>query len=141
MKHIEKRYAMVVEMGEGAPFCETNEALYRLKHQVFFQNLNYKRQYVSLLDDKALRKGKSITLQYGLYLWEDPGVKDIHIVELPEGQYICFLAPIYNEDKWDPSIFENFLEKDKSYLVVANEYEDNLYRYDKCMYEIQIIEK
>ena len=53
---------------------------------------------------------------------------------------MCFLAPIYREDKWSPDIFKPFLEKNRPYLVVADEYEDNLENFDGCPYEIQLLE-
>lgn len=139
-KHIEKRYAMLVEMGD-VPFSVSNERFYHLRCQQPYADLECRRQYVSLLDDECLHQNKTFTLQYGLYLKEDPGLRNEHLVELPAGEYLCFLAPIYNEERWDTSIFEKFLDKNRSYLVIANEYEDNLYRYDQCMYEVQIIER
>lgn len=141
MKRMEKRCAMVVDMGDGASFYDINPQFYELKRRAIYNEMECRRQYVSILDKKALQQGRCVTLQYGLYLKDVPEIRNNHIIEIPEGEYLCFLAPIYNEDRWSPAIFEQYLDKDKDYLVVANEYEDNLFRYDRCMYEIQIIEK
>ncbi len=139
-RHLERRYAFVSPMGD-VPFSISNEWFYELRNQPQYQGLECRRQYVSILDDGQLRQGHTYTLQYGLYLKGDPGCRDQHLIELPEGEYLCFLARIYDESQWSPEIFERFLEKDERYLVIANEYEDNLQQFDKCLYEIQLIER
>lgn len=138
-KIIGPRYALVVEMGD-VPFSISNERFYRLRTQAPYRDLPCLRQYVSLLNLEALRQGRTYTERYGQYLREDPGFRDGHVIELPAGEYLCFLAPIYREDLWTPEIFEPFIEKERSYLVVADEYEDNLESYDGCPYEIQLLE-
>lgn len=138
-QYLERRYALVSPMGD-VPFSISNEWVYDLRNQPQYQDLECRRQYVSILDDEQMRRGHTFTLQYGLYLKKDPGRRDRHLIELPEGEYLCFLARIYDESQWSPEIFEKFLEQDKRYLVIANEYEDNLQQFDKCMYEIQIKE-
>ncbi len=141
MKYFEKRFAIATDMVPGEPFNGANERLYSLKSQKYYNSFVYRRQYVHLLDDKLLRKGKTGNLKYGLYFRGEPEEKDENIMELPEGEYICFLARIYNEETWSPSIFEQFLEADRDYIVVADEYEDNLFTYDRSIFEVQIKEK
>ena len=140
LKHFPKRYALMTPMGD-VPFSISNEWFYTLKNRPEYQQLECLRQYVSILDDTKLRKGKNYTSYYGQYLKKEPDLEDRHIFEFPEGDYMCFLARIYDESEWTPEIFEKFLDRDKKYLVLADEYEDNLYEFARCMYEVQIIEQ
>lgn len=139
LKHFEHRYAMVVDMGD-VPFSVSNELFYTLRNKAPYKNIECQRQYVSILDETALKQGKTLTLKYGQYLKEDPGLRDNHLIELPSGEYMCFLAPIYWKDHWQPSIFEPYLDPNQSYLIIAAEYEDNLYSWEHCIYEVQFIE-
>lgn len=145
-KHFDKRIALVVDMGINVRFSESNERFYRLRNDSFYGDLECRRKYVYILDDAYLRKQQAVTLQYGLYLKEDPGIRDAHIIELPEGEYICFLAPIYHqlhqsEEELPTSALAGLMKDNRSYLVVADEYESNLYNYEQSIWEIQIIEK
>jgi len=62
-----------------------------------------------------------------------------YLMELPQGEYICYRARILT-DNWDPSmLLQFFSDKPKPKLVIANEFEENLVEYLGTQYEIQIL--
>jgi hypothetical protein len=60
-------------------------------------------------------------------------------MEIPGGSFLCFKARILSEG-WNPFYAKLFFEdKKKPSIVLANEYEDDLQEYARCIYEVQAL--
>ena len=74
-----------------------------------------------------------------MFLKEAPDFESEYIMEIPEGDYLCFKARILS-DTWNPYFVKLFFSgKTKPPIVLANEYEDSLFEYSKSIYEIQML--
>lgn len=141
MKSFPKQWAMLVDIDKDTSIPDINRKFYSMKNSEPFQNMEYFRQNVAVLNIEEILKGKHGTTRYGVYLQAKPKESNPHYVEFPEGEYLCFLSPVYcNEPLWIPEGLEKIIKQDKKYLVIADEYEDNLFRYDKSIHEIRIME-
>lgn len=137
--HLPKRYIVAAECIEGEPKQDFHIRLNEIKNSENFKNLIYMRQFSHILDYDDLIEGKLKPLYLGMFIKNPPGFKSDHIIEIPEGDYLCFKARILS-DGWNPYFAKLFFDgKKKPSIVLANEYEDNLYEYSRCVYELQIL--
>lgn len=86
--------------------------------------------------------GKWEALKYFVYLKDNPGFSDPHILRIPAGEYLCFQGrPLI--DHWDTSyirrIFEDIPQDEWPSLVIANEFEEDFTSFIESLYEIQIL--
>lgn len=141
LKSFPARYALMTSRNgtEELTKSDWNEQLYKLRLDPLYKDLDIQRQHLLVLDDKALRRGRTMPTHYGLYLKTDPGRRDRRLLEFPAGEYMCFLAPVVDETTWSPDIFEKFIGPDTDYLVIADEYENDLHQFDQSMYEVQML--
>lgn len=134
---IETRYLLVVRCLEGEPKEDYHIRLNELKNSKQFNGLTYQRQFAYILDYESLLAGKLVPLYLGMFLKDKPSVMSENILEIPCGQFLCFKARILS-DGWNPYFVKLFFEdKAKPSVVIANEYEDDLYEYSRCVYEVQ----
>lgn len=136
----EKRYVIAVpgEPGE-LPISNMEVRLAAAKSQPELHNLNYLRQYAYILDFNKLMQKEFCAEKYFIYLREKPDFPTEYLMELPQGEYICYRARILTNN-WDPSMLMQFFsDKPKPKLVIANEFEENLVEYLGTQYEIQIL--
>lgn len=137
--NFEKRFLLVARCIEGEPKQDFHIRLNELKNRAPFQALSYQRQFAYILDYDSLLAGILKPLYLGMFLKSDPGIKSEHILEVPKGEFLCFKARILSEG-WNPYFVKLFFEdKTKPAIVLANEYEDSLYEYSRCVYEVQTL--
>ena len=138
--HLPKRYMVAVAVIEGEPKADFHIRLNRMKHSLQLRDLNYMRQFSYLLDYGSLLESKLNPSHLGMYIKDAPPPGTENVLEIPEGDYFCFRARILS-DGWSPYAARLFFDewgKEPS-IVLANEYEDNLYEYSRCVYEVQIL--
>lgn len=144
--HFETRYLLAVKCMEGESRQNFHVRLYNLKSSL--QSIPVKRQFSYILDYDSFIDGELNPKYLGMFLDEAPSDKSIkeydellkgaRIIEIPAGNYFCFKSRILS-DSWDtsfPKLF--FMGKSKPAFVMANEYENSLQEYSKCVYEVQI---
>jgi len=139
-KQLEKRYIIAVPGYPGElPISNMEVRLAAAKATPELRNLSYLRQYGYILDFNNLIEKNFCANKYFIYLRENPEFSSEYLMELPQGEYICYRARILT-DNWDPSILQQFFkDKPKPRLVIANEFEENLVEYLGAQYEIQIL--
>lgn len=137
---LEKRYIIAVPgYPDELPISNMEVRLAAAKSQPELRNLNYLRQYAYVLDFNKLIQKNFCASKYFIYLREKPEFPSEYLMELPQGEYICYKARILT-DNWDPSMLEQFFkDKPTPKLVIANEFEENLVEYLGTQYEIQIL--
>ncbi len=137
--HLEKRYIVAAKCIENEPKQDFHIRLNEIKHSQQFKDLSYNRQFSLILDYDNLLEGRLNPLYLGMFLKKDPGFASENLLEIPEGDYLCFKARILS-DGWNPYFAKLFFQgKAKPAIVLANEYEDSLYEYSRCVYEVQIL--
>jgi len=139
IKHFNKRYIMFTEYVDDDVTESVETRLAILKHQNESNGVHSLRQYGFILNTKDLLNKKLTKEKYFTYIKNEPTESCDYIMELPEGNYVCFMGRICTED-WDTSLIASFL-KDKNYseTAVAEEYEDSLKEFKGCPYEVQIL--
>jgi len=136
--HIEKRYLVAAPFGDRDN-NDVHIALHEIKNSDKFKDLKYVRQFSLVLDYNDLMECNLNKKYLGMFIKEPPTFESDKIIEIPEGDYLCFKARILS-DTWNPYFAKLFFSgKTKPPIVLANEYEDNLYDYSKCIYEIQML--
>ena len=137
--HLGKRYLVAAKVKDGEPKEDFPVRLNQIKNSEQFRNLQYMRQFSCILDYDSLLENKLKYHYLGMFIKEAPSFTSESILEIPEGDYFCFKARILSEG-WNPySVKLFFADKPKPTLVLANEYENSLYEYSRCVYEVQIL--
>lgn len=146
---IGERYMLAVSsLPEEQNLRNSNEVskasltLQSLRGDPKFRDASFLRQNGNLISFPSLLEGKWEALKYFVYLKNDPGVDDPHVLRIPAGEYLCFQGrPLV--DEWDTSyirrLFENVPDSERPRLVVANEYEEDFTSFVGSLYEIQIL--
>ncbi len=136
--HIKKRYLVAVPY-DNMTNEEVHIALHGIKNSNRFKELKYVRQFSVILDYNSLVECNIDRKYLGMFIKEAPNFKSDNILEIPEGDYLCFKARILSEE-YNPYFAKLFFSgKKKPNIVLANEYEDNLYEYSRSIYEIQML--
>lgn len=141
-KYFEKRYLVAIKIKKNESKEEYHIRLQKIKNSGRLKNLTYKRQFSLILQyQKFIQDNNDAPPMYiGMFLQEKPAEYSEYVMEIPEGTYFCSMGKILSERC-------NF-DKIKSFFsligynpkfVLANEYENNLYEYTECPYEIQIL--
>lgn len=131
------RYLLVAECLPGEPKQDFHIRLNKLKSSDPYNQLTYQRQFSYVLEGDAMLEGDLKPLYLGMFLKEAPGFASTHVMEIPGGTFLCFKARILSEG-WNPFFVKLFFEdKKKPSIVLANEYEDDLCEYSRCIYEVQ----
>ncbi|MCI8342526.1 MAG: MerR family transcriptional regulator [Firmicutes bacterium] len=137
--YLPKRYIVAAQCIQGEPKQDYHVRLNKIKNSDKFKSLKYMRQFSLILDYDSLINAELNPLYLGMFIKEPPGFESENIIEIPEGDYLCFKARILSEG-WNPYFVKLFFSgKEKPSIVLANEYEDSLYEYSRCVYEIQIL--
>ena len=137
--HIQKRYIVAVKYDDEHTNQEFHVKLHELRNSSKFKNLKYVRQFSIILDYEDLINGRLNRKYLGMFIKEQADFASDYILEIPEGDYLCFKARILSET-WNPYFAKLFFSgKKKPPIVLANEFEDNLYDYSRCVYEIQML--
>lgn len=107
-----------------------------------FRDAAFLRQNGNVISFPRMLEGKWEALKYFVYLKDDPGFDDPHVLRIPAGEYLCFQGrPL--TDNWDTAyigkLFENVPKNEQPTLVIANEYEENFTSFIESLYEIQIL--
>ena len=138
--HLPRRYMVVARVEEGEPKAAFHIRLNRMKHSPPLRDLNYMRQFSYLLDYPSLLESTLKPSHLGMFIKEPPAPGTENIFEVPEGEYFCFRARILS-DGWSPYAARLFFDEagKQPSFVLANEYEDSLYEYSRCVYEVQIL--
>ncbi len=144
---LDKRYAIAVDHIKGeVPIAKMEFNLARVKGLDELKNLHYLRQYAYLVDYNELVNYSHDLLtrtywadKYFIYLKEKPDIDTKYLIELPEGEYLCYRARMLTKE-WNSEILREFFKgKEKPKIVIANEFEENLKEYLDTMYLIQIL--
>ena len=137
--HLDKRYLVAAKVIPGEPKQDYHVRLNQIKNSEGLKELRYMRQFSLILDYDSLLENKLNPSYLGMFIKEAPPFTSEHIIEIPEGDYFCFKARILSEG-WNPYFAKLFFaDKPKPTLVLANEYENSLYEYSRCVYEVQIL--
>lgn len=133
------RYLLVAECIPGEPKQDFHIRLNKLKSSPPFKDLHYHRQFSYVLEAEAMLEGHLKPLYLGMFLKQAPDFVSPHVMEIPGGSFLCFKARILSEG-WNPFYAKLFFEhKKKPSIVLANEYEDDLHEYARCIYEVQAL--
>ena len=136
---VDTRYLLVVRCLKGEPKEDYHIRLNELKNSKGYKELTYQRQFAYILEYESFLEGRLKPIYLGMFLKDKPAVMSDHIMEIPCGHYLCFKARILSEG-WDPYFVKLFFEgKPNPSIVIANEYEDDLYEYSRCVYEVQTL--
>lgn len=137
---LKKRYAIAAPGYPGElPISNMEVRLAAIKARPELRNLNYLRQYAYIVDYDKLIQKTFWASKYFIYLRDKPDFPTEYLLELPEGEYICYRARILT-DNWDPTpLLDFFKNKHKPKLVITNEFEENLVEYLGTQYTIEIL--
>lgn len=136
-----KRYVLAVPCypETDIPISKMEIRLAKVKGQKKFQNLEYLRQYAYIVNFEKLLSRTFHANYYFIYLKEKPDFETEYLIDLPEGEYLCYRARILTDD-WNEKVLTDFFEGGSlNRLVIANEFEENLVEYANTQYEIQIL--
>lgn len=137
--HLEKRYIVATKCLEDEPKEDFHIRLNELSNSEELKNESVNTQFTYILDYDSLMAGKLKPCYVGMFLKKDTGFRNENIIEIPEGDYLCFKARIFS-DGWNPYFAKLFFEgKETPTIVLANEYKDSLYEYSRAVYEVQIL--
>lgn len=143
LMHLPQRFGIVVPHSPDELSREAEIRLATLRGQEPYNGLTYLRQYGYLMDYQQMKHDKLYPKGYFIFLKNKPKQDLPHLVEFPEGTYLCFVLRIQNEFprmEWDHTKYlEMFHGRPDPTLVLANEYEDNLHQFATCKYEFQIL--
>lgn len=139
-KYFEKRYMVATKIIKNEPKADFHIRLNALKNSNKLKDLKYMRQFSYVLDYDSLLESSLNPFYLGMFIKEPPDFESSDIIDIPEGNYFCFKARILSEG-WNPYAIRIFFNriKEKPVLVLANEYENDLYEYSRCIYEVQIL--
>lgn len=139
-KYFKKRFMISTEIIKDEPKEDFHIRLNTIKNSPKFNKLNYRRQFSYILNYDSILNSKLSPTHLGMFIKDSPNFKNSNVLEIPEGNYLCLKSRILIEG-WNPysiKMFFNDYQKKPS-LVLANEFENDLYEYSKCIYEIQIL--
>jgi DNA-binding transcriptional MerR regulator len=139
-KYFKKRHMVATRIIENEPKEDFHIRLNTIKNSTKLKNLNYMRQFSYILNYESILKSTLNPTHLGMFIKESPTSENSNVLEIPEGNYLCFKSRILIEG-WNPYAIKMFFNdlKEKPTLVLANEFENDLYEYSKCIYEIQIL--
>ena len=141
--HLPQRFGIVVPHSPNELSREADIRLAALRGSKPYRDFLYLRQYGYLLDYQAMKFDKLHAKGYFIFLKERPIQEVANLIEFPEGDYLCFVLQIQKEfplTPWSHNPYLQIFDQQKEpSLVLANEYEDNLHRFDACKYEIQLL--
>lgn len=131
------RYLLVSEFVPGN-MAATFTALNRLQHTAPFDGLDYYLWYVYLLDFQPFSESRE-PRYLGITLRSAPNFSSPNIIEIPEGNYICFKCH-YWQNNWDASLFFDFFKNHKKPdYILAFEYELSLAEFSNSLFDIQAL--
>ena len=137
--HFPARTLVAIKLTENIAYDDFYILFNSIRSQPVFKGVQYKRQFVSVLDYDALLEQRFLQKYVGMVTVDPICFKAEHAVQLPEGNYYCFKAPIL-QGEWNQQII-NMITADKPAprIVLAAELEDNLTDFKNCLYEIQVL--
>ena len=139
VRHFGPRWLLAIHCGEDYVHQDFYPLFHALRRKPEFRELQYRRQFTAVLDHRALLQKEMKRYRVGMFTLEPPGFSSPDILEVPEGDYWCFQAPILRRD-WNPHILKMLIqEHGEPKLLLSNEYEDNLRRYQECLHEVQVL--
>ncbi|MDL2258729.1 helix-turn-helix domain-containing protein [Eubacteriales bacterium OttesenSCG-928-K08] len=139
VRRLPKRYLIAIKCDEDYTHQQFYERFNQMKNSDPYKSLKYYRQFTAIVDYHALMK-KEIKRSYtGMVAQKPPGFKTENIIELPEGNYYCFKAPVLSA-RWNPYILTMLLKEHKvPKLTITSEYENSLQSYSECLHEVQML--
>ena len=139
-RHMKRRHMVVAELKEGESYGECHLRLNRIINNEPFRGLSYQRQFSFVLDPPSLLENKVKLVSMGIFVKSPPPVQSEHLLDVPEGDYFCAMSRILSEgwNSYSARLFFDELEE-KPVFALASEYENNLYEYQRSVYEIQIL--
>jgi DNA-binding transcriptional MerR regulator len=140
IKHYDTRYVMYVAYQPEDTVESIETALFRLKYENENLGFHYRRQFGFFADLNMLLEGSFKPNAYFTYLKSKPEKQYSFIKEIPAGRFLCFQGALYN-GKWDITYFKKYLLKfstDSFEHIIANEFENSLFEYKDCPYEVQV---
>lgn len=147
--HYPKRYVLYTDCTAEESIEDIEVRLAKLKVTYGNENIQFRRQFGYILDFDALMEKEWKPTAYFIYmsekaeLIENKGIlQQENVKEFPEGDYLCFSFRLRHMEELNTNLIkEYFCNREKPFLVIANEHEDNLFTYKTCPYELQIILK
>lgn len=140
ISHFDTRYLVLTKIRHDESKEKYHVRLQSLKNTGYLKTLVYKRQFSLVFNYSDFIKGINRPTHIGMFLNDKPEHASEHIIQIPDGNYFCLTSHILCEECNPYEAIEFFRrEKKTPSLVLANEYENNLYEYTNCPYEIQIL--
>lgn len=138
IRYFPERTAFLVDRFDGETPASGNARLYSTKNLPEFKKLDYRRQNIILYNTDAFFNRILKPFKYGFYLKAAPSFENSKFYTFRQGYYICFQTRVLTEE-WTPEIFSHFF-KDvaRPPYIIADEYEDDLFRFKRCIYEVQL---
>ena len=147
IKYFPKRFVVYNELNwsvnkENIPLLEMS--LFGLRFSKDFASIQYLRQYGHIIDRKSILEGKFVSKGNFMFIKDTKSISgndliNNHIMELPEGEYLCFFSNKSLENKYTSIPIKDMVPQDSS-LILAIEYENNLGDYgDMLPYEFEIL--
>ncbi|SUP43817.1 MerR family transcriptional regulator [Veillonella criceti] len=139
IKHIDTRYLLITKIKPHENKEDYHIRLQKLRSSERLKNIIFKRQFTLVFKYEDFISGNLTPTHIGMFIKERPSIKSQFLTKIPSGDFFCLTSRILSEE-CNPHeaklYFKDYQIKPK--LVLANEYEDNLYEYSQCPYEIQI---
>lgn len=138
IRYFPARFAFAVNRFPGESPARGNARLYLKKNGNAFRKLEYRRQNMILYNSDEFFSGELSPFKYGFYLRELPNFESNYFLTFQAGYYICFQTRVLTGD-WTSDIFCHFFKNvARPPYVIADEYEDDLFRFKQSVYEIQL---
>lgn len=142
LKYLKKRYLIAIKIKKNESKESYHIRLQKIKNSGYLKTLVYKRQFSLILNyNKFIQDNNAPSPAYiGIFLQEKPDKNSEYVIEIPEGTYFCSMGKILSE-KCNFHKIQAFFQLIgyNPRFILANEYENNLYEYTECPYEIQIL--
>ena len=138
-RHCPTRWLLAIHCDADYRFKDFYPAFSALREQPELQNIRYRRQFVSILDATELMEGHRKRYYAGMFTLEKPDIESPAIIEIPEGDYWCFRAPILG-DHWKPLLLRELVHQHGTpRLLLTMEYENSMISFKECPHEVQIL--
>lgn len=139
VRDFEARWLLAINCRNGYRHKDFYPLFAEVRNRPELAGIHYQRQFTSILDYKELMEGRRKRYHVGMFTMERPSISSPHLIEIPEGSYWCFKAPILS-NHWDPCVLRMLVEEHGvPKLLLASEYENDLNDYRECPHEVQML--
>jgi DNA-binding transcriptional MerR regulator len=139
----ERRQILFTDCNKEETIEDIEIRLAAMKTSYYNNGYRFRRQFGYMLDYDTIIKKSWSPNKYFIYISDVPKknkpTEDKNILELPEGNYLCFGFRLRHVDELNTNLIEEYYKSSPApHYVIANEHEDNLYTYTYCPYMLQL---